>query len=114
MKNSYEGMKNPYKALQISPSASDLAIKEAYVRKVKEYPPERFPEEFKEIREAYEAIATPRSRVAYKLFHLEEPDPQELAGNLLASGERKRIPPKKLIDIALKEYKKSQSSGEKR
>ncbi len=102
-------MKNPYEVLQILPSANDSQIKESYVRKVKEYPPERFPEEFKKIREAYEAISTPRNRVTYKLFHLEEPDVQGLAKNLLSGGERKRIPPRRLIEMALNAYQKSKT-----
>lgn len=99
-------MKNPYEVLQILPSSDDLQIKESYVRKVKEYPPERFPEEFKKIREAYEAISTPAKRVAYKLFHLEEHDVQGLAKTLLSGGERKRIPPRRLIEMALNTSKK--------
>jgi len=110
MRNPYEEkMRNPYEVLETLPSANDLQIKESYVRKVKEYPPERFPEEFKEIREAYEAISTLRNRVDYKLFHREKPDVQKLTKNLLAGGERKRVPPMRLIEIALNTYQKSKT-----
>ena len=102
-------MRNPYEVLQILPTANDAQIKESYIQKVKEYPPERFPEEFKEIREAYEAVSTPRKRVAYKLFQREEPDVQKLAQNLLSGGERKRVPPRRLIEIALNTYQKSKA-----
>lgn len=99
-------MRNPYEVLQIHTSANDTQVKESYIQKVKEYPPERFPEEFKEIREAYETISTTNSRVAYRLFHLEEPDIPKLTKSLLAGGERKRVSPKRLVEMALKEYQK--------
>lgn len=98
-------MKNPYKVLGISAAAGDADIKAAYIQMVKEFPPERFPEKFKEIREAYEAISTTRKRVAQKLFSLEEKlDPQDLVLSLLNGGERNPLPPKELIEAITKKF----------
>ncbi len=38
-------------------------IREAYLRKVKEHPPDRDPEEFEKIRDAYEILSDPRRRM---------------------------------------------------
>ena len=43
---------NPYKVLQIDPRADDSAIKRAYFRMVRQYPPEQAPEKFQEVRTA--------------------------------------------------------------
>ncbi len=104
-------MKNPYDVLQVSPVAGDSKIKEAYVQMVKAFPPDRSPEKFKEIRKAYETIATPRDRVNYKLFSIEDmPNAEHLEHlmlNLTKSEHRGRIPPKKLIETIIKKYQKS-------
>lgn len=49
-------MKNYYKVLEVSEAASEAAIKKAYFTMVRRYTPERDPEKFQEIREAYEAL----------------------------------------------------------
>ena len=43
--------------------AGDEEIRVAYVRKVKEHPPDRSPEEFEKIRDAYETLRDPRRRM---------------------------------------------------
>ena len=46
--------------LEVRPAAGDEEIRAAYVRKVKEYPPDRSPQEFEQVREAYEALRDTR------------------------------------------------------
>jgi curved DNA-binding protein CbpA len=46
--------------LEVRPEARDEEIRAAYVRKVKEYPPDRSPQEFEQVREAYEALRDTR------------------------------------------------------
>jgi curved DNA-binding protein CbpA len=48
--------------LGIPENASAEEIRGAYLRKVKEYPPDRSPEEFERIRDAYETLRDPRRR----------------------------------------------------
>lgn len=48
--------------LGVSENASDDEIRAAYLEKVKQYPPERAPEEFERVRDAYETLRDPRKR----------------------------------------------------
>lgn len=54
--------------LGIGSGAGQDEIRAAYLRKVKEYPPERFPEEFERIRDAYETLRDPRRRMRNMLL----------------------------------------------
>lgn len=47
---------NPYKILQLEQGADKQAVKKAYFKLIRQYPPEKEPEKFKEIREAYEYL----------------------------------------------------------
>jgi curved DNA-binding protein CbpA len=49
--------------LGIPVNASEEEIRAAYLRKVKEHPPDRSPEEFERIRDAYETLRDPRRRM---------------------------------------------------
>ena len=60
-----ERMKNYYDILEISKTASPNEIKRAYFGMVKKFPPERFPEEFKAIRSAYETLSDEKRRAEY-------------------------------------------------
>ena len=64
---------NPYKVLQIDPRADDSAIKRAYFRMVRQYPPEQAPEKFQEVRTAYDLLRVPESRAKVDLFLLQPP-----------------------------------------
>ncbi len=46
--------------LGVNQDAGEEEIRAAYVRKVKEHPPDRSPEEFERIRDAYESLRDPR------------------------------------------------------
>ncbi len=63
-------MKSPYQCLAVDPDASDEQIRQAYLEKVKDFPPERDPEQFQIIQQAYEQIKDQKSRLAYELFHV--------------------------------------------
>ena len=52
----------PLETLGVSAEATDEEIRAAYLRKVKEYPPDRAPAEFERVRDAYEALRDPRKR----------------------------------------------------
>ncbi|MEA5552100.1 DnaJ domain-containing protein [Anabaena cylindrica UHCC 0172] len=49
-------MADHYERLGISPEATSAQIKAAYHAKLREFPAHTYPEEFKEIRGAYEAL----------------------------------------------------------
>jgi tetratricopeptide (TPR) repeat protein len=57
---------NLYSILEIDPSANEKEIKNAYVKMIRKYPPEKAPEQFKKIREAYEILINPLRRAEYE------------------------------------------------
>jgi preprotein translocase subunit Sec63 len=54
---------DPTEVLGVSQDAGEEEIRTAYVRKVKEHPPDRSPEEFERIRDAYASLRDPRRRM---------------------------------------------------
>jgi hypothetical protein len=54
--------------LGVPANASDEEIRTSYLAKVKEFPPERSPEEFERIRDAYDTLRNPRSRAKAMLM----------------------------------------------
>jgi curved DNA-binding protein CbpA len=74
---------NPVQVLGVSPDATDTEIRAAYVLKVREYPPDRSPEQFERIRDAYEILRDPRRRMRHRLFAV---DPAVPLASLFAGG----------------------------
>jgi hypothetical protein len=48
--------------LGVGANAGEEEIRNAYLKKVKEFPPDRSPEEFEKIRDAYDTLRDPRRR----------------------------------------------------
>jgi curved DNA-binding protein CbpA len=61
-------MTDPYQILGLSPDADDERIRRRYLELVKEFPPERHPERFAAIRQAYESLRDLDTRLRYRLF----------------------------------------------
>ncbi len=61
-------MKTPYQILNITTNADDTEIKQAYLRKIKDNPPDREQEQFQLIHNAYQSIKDMKSRISYDLF----------------------------------------------
>ncbi len=59
---------DPYSVLGIEPTAGDEAIRAAYLAKLKLYPPDRAPDEFERVREAYDVLRDKRQRARTMLF----------------------------------------------
>ena len=70
-KNRHGGSTRPedaWKILGVAPNAGDVEIRAAYLRKVKENPPDRAPEQFERIRDAFELLRDPRRRALQTLM----------------------------------------------
>jgi len=80
-------MMNPTDVLGVSPDASDEEIRAAYLRKVRECSPDRAPEQFERVRDAYEMLRDPRRRRRQRLFAA---DPISPLAVLFAGGTRPR------------------------
>jgi curved DNA-binding protein CbpA len=59
---------DPFQALGIEPEASDEEIRAAYLRKIREHPPEGDSEAFERVRDAYAELRDPRERTRKRLF----------------------------------------------
>ncbi|MEA3465921.1 MAG: DnaJ domain-containing protein [Thermodesulfobacteriota bacterium] len=79
-------MKSPYTILGVSEKSDDHNIKQAYLEAVRNNPPDREPVKFREIRIAYESIATHKDRLRYELFDTSKPDSIEIAELVLQQG----------------------------
>jgi curved DNA-binding protein CbpA len=79
---------NPYAVLGVGPEADDEQIRAAYLGKLKQYPPDRRPDEFESVRDAYDLLRDRRRRAQHTLFSC---DPEAPLGSLLdgAGDERK-------------------------
>src|SRR5271157_5746530 len=66
---------DPYQVLGLTRQATPEEIKKAYFARVREFPPEREPDKFKQIRAAYDALRTPEAKAATDLFLLHPPAP---------------------------------------
>lgn len=79
-----------YLTLRISFPSTDEEIRRAYLHMVKRFPPERYPQEFAGISEAYEALKdeTHRIRTAFLSFlHVNYPEEE-----IVALGRMSRLP----------------------
>lgn len=78
---------NPYAVLGAGPEADDDQIRAAYLARLKQFPPDRSPAEFEQIRDAYELLRDRRRRARYTLFAVDPDAPLE---SLLEGMENQR------------------------
>jgi curved DNA-binding protein CbpA len=78
---------DPRQVLEIEAEAGDEEIRAAYLRKVKEYPPDRSPREFERVRDAYDMLRDPRRRTRSLLLAA---DPKQPLASLLDGVQAKR------------------------
>ena len=79
--------------LQVSMEASDDDIKSAYLTMVQDNSPDKNPERFQEIRQAYEQIATKEDRLNYELFQAPRLGFHELLSHLMKETQPKTAAP---------------------
>ncbi len=79
-------MKTPYEILEVPEQASDAEIKQAYLQKVKQFPPDHHHEQFQRVQQAYETIKDLESRTQYALFTVPEADFNGLLEQAFGSG----------------------------
>lgn len=91
-------IESAYKTLRVGRDASPEHVREAYVRLVRRYPPEHFPEKFASLRQAYQQITLDESAVEEILQKLHRcTDPLELAGVVL--GDYPELQPSSPLDL---------------
>ena len=68
---------DPYAVLGLGPGAEDEQIRAAYLAKLKQFPPDRAPAEFEQVRDAYALLRDRRRRAQYTLFSVNPEAPLE-------------------------------------
>jgi curved DNA-binding protein CbpA len=68
---------NPHAVLGVGPEADDEQIRAAYLGKIKQYPPDRCPDEFESVRDAYDLLRDRRRRAQHTLFSCDPEAPLE-------------------------------------
>lgn len=89
---------DPYEILGLAADATDEEIRAAYLRLIKEHPPDHDPEKFERIRDAYDYLRDPRRRTRELLFARSATGPLE---NLLdgSRGQRRFVGPKPWLAV---------------
>jgi curved DNA-binding protein CbpA len=91
-------MMDPREMLGVSQDAGEEEIRAAYVRKVKEHPPDRSPEEFERIRDAYDSLRDPRRRMREGLLSVDPFVPFVTVVELKA-GQRRFAGPQPWLEV---------------
>jgi curved DNA-binding protein CbpA len=86
--------------------ATDDEIKTAYLQKVKIYGPERAPDEFKQIRSAFDLINTEKKRIQYQLFNNDMPSVYAFVEDSLSADKLQGTSEKLLAPALLESLKK--------
>ena len=89
---------NPYVVLGLKAGASSEEVRRAYLMLVRQYPPDRDPDKFRQIHDAYQALSDPLNQARAILKPSREPLPL-LDVISAAEKERPRLP--KLVLLAL-------------
>lgn len=92
-------MKTPYEILEVAFNASDGEIKQAYLQKVKDNPPDRDQEQFQSIHNAYTLIKDNKSRISYDLFTLPTTRFEQLIDQALVTEQTLQINPQHLNQL---------------
>ena len=82
----YDPTYDPYEALGVARDADEATIRQAYLARLREFPPERAPEAFERVRDAYQALSDPGRRAALVLVA----DLNRPFASLAQPGGRKR------------------------
>ena len=93
---------SPQNILGITQDAKAEEIRAAYLSRIKEYPPEKFPAEFERVRDAYTILSDPHYRTR---MMLQAADPEASLVSLLDNQKQKRqfVGPEAWLDAMRKE-----------
>jgi curved DNA-binding protein CbpA len=89
---------NPFAVLGLEETADDEAIRDAYLTALRTSPPDRDPEGFRRIRDAYEQLRDKERRLALRLFG---PPPLTDLAELLDAfpAERRHVGPGPWLNV---------------
>ena len=94
-------MSDPFHVLGVAADADDETIRRRYLELVRENPPERAPEKFAAIRQAYEQVKDAETRLRKRLFELDRDlSIGTIIEEVTCKSPRPRISLAKLIEMA--------------
>jgi len=94
-------MADPYLTLGVSPDADEAELRRRYLELVRQNPPEKCPREFAEIREAYEQLRDPVTRLEKQLFQVRSRESlDDVVDDLRSRVQAARIPTETLLSLA--------------
>lgn len=67
-------MTNPYSVLELSAGCTEEQIRKAYLEQVRKHPPDRDPERFAAIRDAYDQLRNPETRMRNRVLKVSTVD----------------------------------------
>jgi curved DNA-binding protein CbpA len=96
-------MTDPFETLGLPVDSDDAAIRRRYLELVKQYSPERHPEKFAGIRQAYESLKDLDTRLRYRLFEAGKHESIEaLIEELQCKTARRRLSLSTLLSVVQK------------
>lgn len=92
-------MTDPHEVLGLPADAGEAAIRDRYLRLVREFPPDRAPERFAAVRAAYDELRDPSSRLQRQLFNRTSDSFDALHTELLRRLQTARLPMDVLLSL---------------
>jgi len=94
-------MADPYLTLGVSPDADEATLRRRYLELVRQNPPEKCPQEFAEIHEAYGQLRDPVTRLQRQVFGLRSDESlDDIIADLRSRVQDARIPTETLLSLA--------------
>ena len=93
---------NPFNILGVEQKAGDEEIRKAYLKLVRQYPPDQNKEVFQKISKAYELIKNAKNRCKYNLFNRQNDCDSPLAllcESQILANNRKPLPQNKMKEF---------------
>jgi curved DNA-binding protein CbpA len=83
---------DPYEVMALPADSDDETIRRRYLELVRQFPPERSPEKFAAIRQAYESLRDLNTRLQYRLFEAGKKESVEaIIQELACRSHRRRV-----------------------
>jgi curved DNA-binding protein CbpA len=93
-------MADPYTVLGLPADSDDETIRRRYLELVKEFSPERHPEKFGAVRQAYECLRDEGKRLRYRLFEAGKDESIEaIIKEISCRSSRPRVSLEKLLSL---------------
>ncbi len=92
-------MSDPFEVLNLPATANEQAIRARYLELVRKFPPESAPDQFAEIRAAYDELSDPRQQLRRTLFQPSEDALSAIIADVSTTSRARRIPTDDLLSM---------------